>query len=369
VSRTALAVGRVQPMVGESEDGVTKLGTLRALAMATYLGTLLGCGGSGGGVVGETLTPGSVDLDVDPLVLRLSTEVVEMSFDPQDCEVLEGAVGGVGLRRLLRFDTRVRNLGALPLVIGDPAHPTPPIPADAFEFDPCHGHYHMRGFARYELRHTDGTLAAIGHKQSFCLIDTVPVVLGMPSLGFDCADQGLSPGWADTYDRGVPGQWIDVSGVAGGDYLLVVTVNPDGVVFEADDRRPDQVSVPLHVPDPSTSVAQLDDHADTPSGATKMPVPAGFQAQIRPADDPDWFRIHVEEGRTYVLRTELLTLGDSRLRVFLSDGVTPLGENDDVVPGVDRSSRVERLATTTEDWTIEVTGPGGATGTYRLHVE
>jgi hypothetical protein len=314
------------------------------------------------------LTPGTVDLDVDADAARNTAEVVDVLFAADDCEVLEGAVGGVGVRRLLRFDTKVRNLGTEDCVIGDPAAPEPPIPPDAFEFDACHGHYHLEGFAQYELRHLDGTLAAIGHKQSFCITDSVQVVPKAMSAGFRCDFQGLSSGWADIYQRGVPGQWIDVSGVPGGDYLLVISVNVLGVLPEVNDVRPDTVVIEYHLPDPSQAVAELDDHPDDPAQATEMPVPAGFEATISPADDVDWFRLHLDAGKNYRIHTALLTLPDSLLRLYDADGAVLLDENDDVSPS-DPSSEILTTPLADEYVTVEVSGPNGATGTYRLIAE
>jgi hypothetical protein len=344
---------------------------LPARVVPLSLLALSACGGSGGGgaPVPIVLTPDSVDFEVDAEAARRSLEVVERVFDFFDCEVQEGAVVESGRRRLLRFDTVVRNLGELDCFVGEPESPVPPLTADAFHFHDCHGHYHLEGWASYELRFPDGTLAAIGHKQSFCITDSVAVVAGAPSAGFDCEFQGLSSGWADIYARGVPGQWVDVSGVAGGDYVLVISVNPEGVIFEADDRRANRVEIDVTLPPPGQAVALLDDHADDSAAATAMPTPAGFQAGIQTPGDIDWFTIRAQEGVTYVLRTSLLTLGNSRLRVFEDDGTTLVGENDDQDPGVDLSSRVEVTLDSTRDLRIEVTGAMATAGTYRLIVE
>lgn len=159
-------------------------------------------------------------------------------------------MGAPGLRRLLRFDTIVVNLGDENVVLGDPAAPEPPfLPAD-FIFSPCHGHYHFEGWANYELRDSTGAVVAFGHKQAFCLLDSLRYV-ALPSERYDCDFQGISAGWGDLYSRELDGQWVDITGVPEGDYDLVVTVNADGKVLEAHDEHPNTATVPVHVPDPA----------------------------------------------------------------------------------------------------------------------
>ena len=94
-------------------------------------------------------------------------------------------------------------------------------------------------------------MVAFGHKQAFCLLDSIRYVLGARSQGFFCDFQGISSGWADDYARELDGQWVDVTGVPEGDYTLVVTVNAAGKIPELVDRYPNTVRVPVHVPDPN----------------------------------------------------------------------------------------------------------------------
>jgi hypothetical protein len=195
------------------------------------------------------LTPDSVDVTVDRGAIVDSVEVVDRSFDAAHCAVVEGAVGGTGVRRLLRFATIVANLGEEDLVVGDPAAPEPPFVPSDFIFSPCHGHYHFEGWARYELRDASGAVVALGHKQAFCLRDNIPY-LPISSEGYDCDFQGISSGWGDVYGRNLDGQWVDITGVPEGDYDLVVTINEQGKVYERADRHPNIVTVPVHVPDP-----------------------------------------------------------------------------------------------------------------------
>ncbi len=200
---------------------------------------VLGCGDSGD-------HRGGVDLTVDRDAIVASLRLDRRAFAADDCSVAEGAVGAPGERRLLRFDAIVVNRGDRALVLGDPARPLAPFNADDFEFSPCHGHFHFRDFADYELRGPSGSVA-FGHKQAFCIRDSLAYGPG-PSGGYDCDFQGISPGWGDDYPAFLDGQWIDVTGVPSGDYEIVVTVDPAGRIPEHG-GAPNVVTVPVHLPD------------------------------------------------------------------------------------------------------------------------
>ena len=54
-----------------------------------------------------------------------------------------------------------------------------------------------------------------------------------PTPQFDhCGYQGISAGWADVYHRGLDCQWIDITGVPSGRYVLEVAINPAHVIQE-----------------------------------------------------------------------------------------------------------------------------------------
>src|SRR5205814_8938895 len=44
----------------------------------------------------------------------------------------------------------------------------------------------------------------------------------------------LQRGWGDLYDSTLDGQWIDISGVADGNYTLELEVNPQHILPESD---------------------------------------------------------------------------------------------------------------------------------------
>lgn len=224
---------------------------VRRLGAGLALAVLAACGGGGGGGGGGDpgLTPNSVDVTVDRQAIEETLLFRDETFAADDCAVVEGATEA-GLRRLLRFDTIVVNMGALDLTIGSPEAPEAPFVPGDFEFAPCHDHHHFTGWASYELKDGSGTVVAVGHKQAFCLLDTVAYEFG-PSQGYDCDFQGLSSGWGDVYDRSLDGQWVDVTGVPAGTYQLVVSVNVDGKVVEASNVWANSVSVTVVVPDPN----------------------------------------------------------------------------------------------------------------------
>jgi hypothetical protein len=157
--------------------------------------------------------------------------IIPETFTPSSCEVVEACVEP-GTRRLLRFDVASANLGGVDLVMGPP--PPAGVSVPPYTWSPCHMHHHVEGFAAYELVDGNGSVVE-GRKQAFCLMDVVQVTPGAPSQGYTCANQGISVGWADVYTRGLPCQWIDVTGVPPGTYTLRIEVNPDGL-FEEGDR-------------------------------------------------------------------------------------------------------------------------------------
>src|ERR1044071_7567231 len=114
---------------------------------------------------------GKPDLVVDPQRFVAQMEIVDRLFTEGSCAIEEGAVGGTGYRRILRFDTVVMNSGDGDLVVGDRSDPNNQY-AEWFEFAPCHGHYHIRGFSNYELLTPNGSLVVAGHKQGFCMEDS-----------------------------------------------------------------------------------------------------------------------------------------------------------------------------------------------------
>lgn len=128
-----------------------------------------------------------------------------------------------------------------------------------FTYHDVHLHYHFEDYAKYELRHllSTGTpdmspagVAAPGGKASFCLLDydqdrppSHPIYSVEHPLYLTCAGgfsgglapQGISPGWKDTYVQSLDGQQIEIGDVPDGDYAVVVTADPDDLLFETNE--------------------------------------------------------------------------------------------------------------------------------------
>jgi hypothetical protein len=171
------------------------------------------------------------DLFIEENQLLSSMNVEQDDFEADDCEIVEGCVPVPGRRRLLRFDTMTPNTGDGDLFMGPPQYRP-----DLFTFSPCHNHYHFNGYASYELVDSLGNVVAPGHKQAFCLLDFVPwdPQLDFGDAKYTCEQQGISQGFADIYDSYLDCQYVDITDVAPGDYVLRVTLNVDHVVAELD---------------------------------------------------------------------------------------------------------------------------------------
>lgn len=186
------------------------------------------------------------DLTVDRADLLASIVVSERTFQPSDCAIAEGCIVASGTRKLLRFDTGTVNSGTADLAIGDPTMNA------CFMYSQCHGHYHFRGVGHYTLYQPDGvTVAAVGHKQGFCLEDVIPNPAlnpppANPAVLYSCTSQGLHIGWEDIYPNDIDCQWIDVTGVPPGNYVLSVVINAEHFLPESNyDNNEARVPVTL----------------------------------------------------------------------------------------------------------------------------
>lgn len=115
-----------------------------------------------------------------------------------------------------------------------------------------HAHWHVLGFERYELRRAEDE-GPVGRdvKTGFCLGDRYDAnaddrlpneppgavwteECGRGRPGLLRLTQGISPGYGDDYVPKLEGQYVDVTGLPAGRYLLVHRVNADRALRESD---------------------------------------------------------------------------------------------------------------------------------------
>ncbi|XP_067370653.1 lysyl oxidase-like 5a isoform X1 [Channa argus] len=180
---------------------------------------------------------GLPDLVPDPYYIQAASYIQRMQMYALRCAAEENclsrsayhpSVSDLDYRVLLRFPQRVKNQGTADFLPVKPRH--------EWEWHSCHQHYHsMDAFSNYDLLDiSTGQKVAEGHKASFCLEDTScdPGI----HRRFACTahTQGLGPGCYDTYHANIDCQWIDITDVPPGNYMLKVTVNPSQLVQESD---------------------------------------------------------------------------------------------------------------------------------------
>lgn len=178
-----------------------------------------------------------------------------------------------GAARCLRFDTIVGNVGEGPFELAYSVEEREGVAAiqriyrtdgsykDRFavrsELHPTHAHFHVQDFYVSRLWKVDPTGArtgaapvARGDKNGFCPEDTERID-DVPDEGrrhYRCftpdePDQrgfqvvGISAGWQDVYPASLPDQFVEITGVPDGQYLLEIELDPHNVFVEADNSN------------------------------------------------------------------------------------------------------------------------------------
>ena len=172
-------------------------------------------------------------------------------------------------RHVVAFTARVENVGSGPLIlIGERAnalassmavtqtvrHADGTSVAHRIEgemrYEPGgHSHWHLQEFMVYELREASSNgLARPDQKTGFCVGDRyrspsiVPARPRRATMTEECGRRdpaalrivsGISPGFGEIYEPVVEGQYIDVTGLAAGRYLLVHRTNPARTLAES----------------------------------------------------------------------------------------------------------------------------------------
>ena len=198
----------------------------RGIARTAYLLLLFGF------ITSQQMALALPDLTINRRLLKVSAEVRKMPFSQSSCDYQEGCLRGTGYRKLLKVDVGIANVGPHDLRLGDPLRPQPGY-ENMFVYSDCHDHYHMKTMVSYRLLTFNYTPVCRGRKQAFCLRDNYPYTSWAgTSRGYHCGFQGITAGWQDVYDKSLDCQYVDITGVPGGNYLLEVTVNPLGAIQE-----------------------------------------------------------------------------------------------------------------------------------------
>jgi hypothetical protein len=220
------------------------------------------------GPCGVPIGPLLPDLIVDQQAMASQIYVASEQYTAKSCNIVEGSLSQAGNHTLLRFLSSTPNIGQTALHIGDPNQ----CPA-LFHFAECHQHFHFMQYADYRVWTVPGYqkwLAARdlsqpsntgpnqalldaatasgelmngrkvgGHKQGFCMADVAryPVdgIEPVEPAYLSCSsNQGLSIGWADQYGPYLDGQFVEITDIPDGVYVLEDHVNPAHVLPEAD---------------------------------------------------------------------------------------------------------------------------------------
>jgi hypothetical protein len=107
-----------------------------------------------------------------------------------------------------------------------------------------HNHWHVQHVAVYELYAATGAGPVLRRdsKVGYCFFDTNAYRLSLPGaprsrqyVQSGCGTKsslfvknGISVGWSDVYPWNIGLQWINVTGLSGGEYLLKLSANPNG---------------------------------------------------------------------------------------------------------------------------------------------
>jgi len=168
---------------------------------------------------GDSLCPDGPDLWLLEDVLR-STMYVDNLTNTDPCTINEGCLRGYGDREIIRFTTHIKNIGNSDYYIG-----TPSSSPGQFVWDNCHSHNHYVGYAEYILYDEDNFSTPIGFKNGFCVMDLECDSGGAMTYG--CSNMGISYDCGDYYSHYLDCQWIDITEVDTGRYVLVTRVNWD----------------------------------------------------------------------------------------------------------------------------------------------
>jgi hypothetical protein len=122
-------------------------------------------------------------------------------------------------------------------------------PATMFFAGDGHDHWHVSELQEFTIARVSdpGNVLNRGAKNGFCFWDNYRYGSTAPAhyhpsttsacelTGAGTVPMGLSVGWGDEYPSGIAFQYIDISGLPNGDYVVTVTADHHGEFVEAND--------------------------------------------------------------------------------------------------------------------------------------
>jgi len=178
-----------------------------------------------------------------------------------------------GAQRCLRFDGIVGNQGAGPLELAYTLDSTRRMVvaqqrifnsdgtykdrfATSTEYHPTHLHFHVQDFYVASLWRSSaegeraGLPVAHGDKSGFCPEDSAPIDTEDKDASryYSCFTEdergvgpnqvvGISAGWKDIYRWELPDQFVEITGIPDGFYVLEIELDPNNVFVEANERN------------------------------------------------------------------------------------------------------------------------------------
>jgi hypothetical protein len=176
-----------------------------------------------------------IDTSTGPRLLRFSAEIVNVGTGPFE---LRGRRASTSVPTMT-VRQRVAN--------ADRTKTWRRTPASMFYAGDGHNHWHVKDLERYTITPVSSdTELARSAKTGFCFSDnagfrttlagapTSPVYRSCGVPDSTTVTMGLSVGWGDFYLWNLAWQWIDVSGLPAGDYVVRARADPQAMFSEAD---------------------------------------------------------------------------------------------------------------------------------------
>jgi hypothetical protein len=155
-----------------------------------------------------------------------------------------------------------------------------------------HFHFHTQLAAGYQLDTTGGALVnrAAKNTAGFCLYDSWGQGTGIYANDCHAGEpgytgairEGISNGWGDFYGSDLGDQWVDVTGVAPGSYVLKATANPAGLYTESNTAN-NVVTDPVTIPGATAAPASA---ATTTGKAIDIPIAGTVVGPGEPSRKP-----------------------------------------------------------------------------------